>query len=111
MSATRTERDSFGSIEVLADGMASFEAHCARGIEANRARIAELLERSLMLVTALASHIGYDRAAEIARRAHREGATLRVAALALGHLTAQEFDRWVQPAERVRGGGISGTEK
>jgi len=90
------------SVRLLADGMASFEVHCARGIEANRERIAELLQRSLMLVTALAPHIGYDRAAEIAKRAHHEGITLREAALALGHVTAEEFDRWVQPMEMVR---------
>ena len=86
------------SVRLLADGMASFERHCARGIEANRARIAELMERSLMLVTALAPHIGYDRAAEIAKRAHAEGTTLRAAALALGYVAAADFDRWVQPA-------------
>ena len=92
------------SVRLLADGMASFEAHCARGIEANRERIAELLERSLMLVTALAPHIGYDRAAEIAKRAHREGSILREAALELGYVTAEEFDRWVHPLEMVRPG-------
>jgi fumarate hydratase class II len=86
------------SVRLLADGMTSFEAHCARGIEANRERIAELLERSLMLVTALAPHIGYDRAAEIAKRAHLDGITLREAALALGYVSADDFDRWVQPA-------------
>jgi fumarate hydratase class II len=91
------------SVRLLADGMTSFEAHCVRGIEANRERIAELLERSLMLVTALAPHIGYDRAAEIARRAHQDGITLRAAALALRHVTAEEFDRWVKPAEMVHG--------
>jgi fumarate hydratase class II len=93
------------SVRLLADGMASFEAHCASGIEANREHIAELLERSLMLVTALAPHIGYDRAAEIARKAHRNDATLREAALALGYVTAEEFDSWVKPAEMVRGSG------
>ncbi len=92
------------SVRLLAGGMASFEAYCARGIEANRERIAELLQRSLMLVTALAPHIGYDRAAQIAKRAHHEGITLREAALALGHVTAEEFDRWVQPMEMVRAG-------
>ena len=92
------------SVRLLAGGMASFEAHCARGIEARRERIAELLERSLMLVTALAPHIGYDRAAGIAKRAHHEGITLRAAALASGQVTAEEFDRWVQPMEMVRGG-------
>jgi len=85
------------SLRLLADGMASFERHCARGIEANRERIAELVERSLMLVTALAPHIGYDRAAEIAKLAHAEGTTLRAAALALGYVDAADFDRWVKP--------------
>jgi len=89
------------SVRLLADGMSSFEAHCVRGIEAKRERIAELLERSLMLVTALAPHIGYDRAAEIAKRAHHDGSTLREAALALQHVTAEEFDRWVKPVEMV----------
>lgn len=92
------------SIRLLADGMASFDAHCARGIEAQRERIAELLDRSLMLVTALVPHIGYDRAAEIAKRAHREGSTLREAALATGYVSAAEFDRWVVPA-RMAGAG------
>jgi fumarate hydratase class II len=93
------------SVRLLADGMTSFESHCARGIEADRERIGELLERSLMLVTALAPHIGYDRAAEIARHAHQRGTTLREAALALGHVTAQEFDRWVRPQDMVGGSG------
>ena len=87
------------SVRLLADGMASFEEHCVRGIEANHARIAELLERSLMLVTALTPHIGYDRAAEIAKRAHRDGSTLKQAALALGYVTEAEFDLWAQAAE------------
>ena len=85
------------SARLLADGCASFDEHCARGIEANEPRIRELLERSLMLVTALSPHIGYDKAAEIAKKAHREGTMLREAALALGHLTPEEFDRWMQP--------------
>jgi fumarate hydratase class II len=85
------------SARLLADGARSFDEHCARGIEADAARIGELLERSLMLVTALAPHIGYDRAAEIAKKAHREGSTLREAALALGYVSAQDFDRWVKP--------------
>ncbi|MBI5889146.1 MAG: class II fumarate hydratase [Nitrosomonadales bacterium] len=93
------------SVRLLADGMASFEEYCARGIEANTERIAELLERSLMLVTALTPHIGYDRAAEIAKRAHRDGSTLREAALALGHVTAEDFDRWVIPAEMIHPSG------
>jgi fumarate hydratase class II len=85
------------SVRLLADGCASFEEHCARGIEPNEPRIRELVERSLMLVTALAPHIGYDRAAEIAKKAHREGSTLKAAALALGYVSAADYDRWVQP--------------
>ena len=89
------------SARLLADGMRSFEEHCARGIAPNEARIRELLGRSLMLVTALAPHIGYDRAAEIAKKAHREGGTLREAALALGYVSAEDFDRWVRPEDMV----------
>jgi fumarate hydratase class II len=84
------------SARLLADGCRSFEEHCARGIEPNEARIGELVEGSLMLVTALAPHIGYDRAAEIAKKAHREGSTLRAAALALGYVKPEDFDRWVR---------------
>jgi fumarate hydratase class II len=93
------------SIRLLADGMTSFEEHCARGIAPNRARIDELLERSLMLVTALNPHIGYDKAAAIAKKAHREGTTLKAAALALGHVTEAEFDAWVRPENMVGRGG------
>ncbi len=89
------------SLRLLADGMASFDAHCARGIEADEARIAELMQRSLMLVTALNPHIGYDQAAEIAKRAHREGLTLRDAAIASGHVSAEQFDAWVRPQDMV----------
>ena len=97
------------SARLLADGCRSFEEHCARGIEPNEPRIREpneprireLLERSLMLVTALSPHIGYDRAAEIAKKAHREGSTLREAALALGHVSAEDFDRWVRPQAMI----------
>ena len=92
------------SVRLLADGCASFEEHCARGIQANEARINELVERSLMLVTALAPHIGYDRAAEIAKKAHREGSTLRDAALALGYVSAEDFERWVRPEAMTRPG-------
>jgi len=87
------------SVRLLADGMASFDQHCAAGIEPNRERIAELVERSLMLVTALNPHIGYDKAAKIAKKAHKEHTSLKEAALALGYLTAQEFDKWVVPAD------------
>ena len=93
--------DVLQSIRLLADGMASFEEHCARGIEPNRERIRELLERSLMLVTALNRHIGYDKAAAIAKKAHREGTTLREAALALGYVTEEQFDRWVRPERMI----------
>jgi fumarate hydratase class II len=89
------------SLRLLADGCRSFEEHCVRGIRANEPRIRELLERSLMLVTALSPHIGYDRAAEIAKKAHREGKTLREAALALGYVNAEDFDRWVRPEAMI----------
>ncbi|HTQ76475.1 MAG TPA: class II fumarate hydratase [Burkholderiales bacterium] len=89
------------SARLLADGMASFEEHCVRGIAANERRIAELLEHSLMLVTALAPHIGYDRAAEIAKKAHREGTTLRAAALALGYVSESDFERWMRPEDML----------
>ena len=89
------------SVRLLADGMVSFNDHCAVGIEPNRERIAELVSRSLMLVTALNPHIGYDKAAFIAKKAHKEGVSLREAALASGHVTAEEFDAWVDPAGMV----------
>lgn len=89
------------SVRLLADGMDSFERHCVRGIEPHRERITELLEKSLMLVTALNPHIGYDRAAEIAKKAHAEGTGLKAAALALGNVTAEQFDQWVVPANMV----------
>jgi len=89
------------SVRLLGDASRSFNEHCAAGIEPDRARIGELVARSLMLVTALAPRIGYDRAAEIARRAHRDGITLREAALALGHVTAEEFDRLVRPEDML----------
>ncbi|HUN69180.1 MAG TPA: class II fumarate hydratase [Burkholderiales bacterium] len=89
------------SARLLADGMASFEEHCVRGIAPNLQRIGEQLERSLMLVTALAPHIGYDRAAEIAKKAHKEGTTLREAACTLGYVKPGDFDRWVRPEDMV----------
>ena len=90
------------SVRLLADGMASFDEHCARGIEAKRERIGELVGRSLMLVTALAPHVGYDRAAEIAKQAHCDGATLKQAAVALGYVTEKQFEQWVRPEEMLR---------
>lgn len=93
------------SVRLLADGMASFDAHCARGIEPNRERIAELVERSLMLVTALNPHIGYDKAAQIAKKAHKEGLSLKQAALALGHVTEAQFAEWVVPGNMTNAKG------
>jgi fumarate hydratase class II len=90
------------SAGLLTEGMTGFEAHCVRGIMPNEPRIRELVERSLMLVTALAPHIGYDKAAKIAKTAHHEGTTLRAAALASGYLTADEFDAWVVPEAMTR---------
>ena len=89
------------SVRLLADGMVSFNDHCAVGIEPNRARITELVDRSLMLVTALNTHIGYDKAAFIAKKAHKEGSSLREAAIASGHVTAEQFDQWVVPGDMV----------
>jgi len=90
------------SIRLLADAASSFTDHCVVGIRANKARIGELMQNSLMLVTALAPHIGYDKAAEIAKTAHRRGSTLREAALRLGYVTAAEFDRLVRPERMTR---------
>jgi fumarate hydratase, class II len=89
------------SARLLADGMQHFDEHCARGIEPRLDRIGELLDRSLMLVTALAPHIGYDKAAAIAHKAHHDGSTLRDAALALGHVSDDEFERWVRPQDMI----------
>ncbi len=89
------------SVRLLADACESFEEHCARGIEPDRDRIRQHLEQSLMLVTALAPILGYDRAAEIAKKAHREGLTLKEATVALGYLTAEEFERRVRPERMV----------
>jgi fumarate hydratase class II len=89
------------SCRLLSDSMISFEKNAVRGIEANRDRIAKYLKDSLMLVTALTPHIGYDKAAEIAKKAHKEGSTLREAALSLGYLTGEEFDRYVRPENMV----------
>ena len=94
------------SVRLLADGMASFEEHCVRGITVNQQRIAELMERSLMLVTALAPYIGYERAAEIAKRAHQDGSSLKDAALVLGVVSEAEFDAWMRP-ELMLGPGAS----
>jgi fumarate hydratase class II len=89
------------SVRLLADGARSFDEHCAHGIEPKRERITALLQGSLMLVTALNPHIGYDQAAQIAKRAHRDGTTLREAAVASGLVTAEQFDEWVRPEQMV----------
>ncbi|MXO63340.1 class II fumarate hydratase [Qipengyuania oceanensis] len=89
------------SIRLLADASVSFTDNLVIGIEPNRDRIEELVESSLMLVTALAPHIGYDKAAEIAKRAHKDGTTLRKAALDLGYVEEEEFDRIVRPGSMV----------
>ncbi len=93
--------DVLDSIELLPDAMASFTTHCVQGIRADTVRMDELLQRSLMLVTALTPHIGYDRATRIAQHAHLHGTTLREAALASGDVSATDFDAWVQPAAMV----------
>lgn len=87
------------SIRLIADSCVSFSRHCAVGIEPNRERIDANLDRNLMLVTALNPHIGYDNAAKIAKKAHKEGTSLREAALATGVLTEQQFDEWVVPLD------------
>jgi len=89
------------SIRLLADACRSFTDHCVVGIVANEDRIAQLLGQSLMLVTALAPHIGYDKATEIAKKAHHDGSTLREASAALGYVTSEEFDTWVIPAKMI----------
>ncbi|HET6801439.1 MAG TPA: class II fumarate hydratase, partial [Casimicrobiaceae bacterium] len=92
------------SIDLLADAIDSFDERCAQGIEPERARIRANVERSLMLVTALNPHIGYENAAKIALAAHREGLSLREAALKLGLVSAEDFDRWVDAAAMTRPG-------
>jgi fumarate hydratase class II len=92
------------SARLLGDACVSFNDNCAAGIQPNLPAIDRHLENSLMLVTALNPHIGYHKAAEIAKKAHKEGTTLREAALALGHVTPEQFDEWVDPAKMVSGG-------
>jgi fumarate hydratase, class II len=89
------------SCRLLADASISFTDNCVIGIEANRLRIDELLRQSLMLVTALNPHIGYDNAAKVAKKAHKEGTSLKEAAVALGLLTPEQFDQWVRPQDMV----------
>ena len=96
--------DMLQSVRLLADATRSFTEHCVVGIRANQGRIRELMEQSLMLVTALAPAIGYDRAAQIAKRAHANGTTLREEALRSGGVTAAEFDRLVRPEKMIQPG-------
>jgi fumarate hydratase class II len=93
--------DLLQSIRLLADAADSFAANCVAGITANRARIEESLRNSLMLVTALNPHIGYDKAAQVAKRAFADGSSLKQAAAALGYVTPEDFDRWVRPEEMI----------
>ncbi|UOE41240.1 class II fumarate hydratase [Chryseobacterium suipulveris] len=89
------------SAQLLGDACNSFNEHCAIGIEANEPRIKELVEKSLMLVTALNTHIGYENAAKIAKTAHKNGTTLKEEAINLGLVTAEQFDEWVRPEKMV----------
>jgi fumarate hydratase class II len=92
------------SAKLLAKGVEAFTHHCVAGLEPNAARIDELMKKSLMLVTALNPHIGYDNAAKIAKKAHAEGTTLKEAALALGIVKAEDFDKWIKPEEMIHPG-------
>ena len=94
-------RNVLHSLRLLSDASRSFSVHCVRGIEANRARIAQLLNGSLMLVTALNPHIGYDKAARIAKNAHKKGCTLRESAIELGLVEPAKFDEWVRPEKML----------
>ena len=87
------------SATLIGDARVSFTENCVNGIEANQSRIDELVQNSLMLVTALNTKIGYYKAAEIANKAHQEGTTLKAAALALNYVTEEEFDAWVRPED------------
>ncbi len=93
------------SMQLLTDGCNNFRQHCLSGLQPDRQRMAENLNNSLMLVTSLTAHIGYDKAAKIARLAYQEGLTLREAALQLGFVSAPDFDRWVRPADMLGPGG------
>ncbi len=101
--------DTLDSLRLLADAMRSFASHCVARIQVNETRVGQLLQSSLMLVTALVPHIGYDRATRIAKHAHRQGSSLREAALELGEVTAEQFDAWVDPLQMLepRAGGKS----
>lgn len=89
------------SIRLLGDSSKSFSHNCVEGIKANKERIDKLLHESLMLVTALNPHIGYDKAAQIAKTAHKENSTLKKTAIKLGMLTEEQFNQWVKPEEML----------
>jgi fumarate hydratase, class II len=92
------------SVRLLADSCRSFTEHCARGIEVNREQVEDYVKKSLMLVTALSPVVGYDKAAKIAHTAHTDHSTLREAALKLGFISAEEFDKWVKPEQMTHPG-------
>lgn len=94
-------RNLLQSTRLIADSSVSFRKNCVDGIEPNRERIAALLHESLMLVTALNPYIGYDNAAKAAKKAHKEGTTLKQAAMSLGVLTSEQFDQWVRPEKMI----------
>ena len=94
-------RNLLHSTKLLADACGTFREFCVDGLQLDRARIEDLVQRSLMLVTALSPRLGYDKAAAIAKKAHLEGTTLKEAALALGYLSEEEFDAAVRPEEMV----------
>jgi len=94
-------RNFLHSVRLLADASKSFTDNCVVGIKANRDRINDLLHKSLMLVTALNPKIGYDKAAQCAKKAHKEGTSLKEAAVALGHITPEDFDKWVRPETMI----------
>ena len=91
------------SAQLIGDACVSFDVNCATGIEPNQKRITELVNNSLMLVTALNTKIGYYKAAEIANTAHQNGTTLKEEAVRLGYVTSEEYDEWVQPAKMTGG--------
>lgn len=94
-------RNVLQSVQLLGDASKSFAENCVTGIQANKERIDRLLQESLMLVTALNPHIGYEKGAKIAKQAHQKGITLKEAALELGFVTEADFDKWVQPQDML----------
>ena len=89
------------SVRLLSDASVSFQDHCVTGIQPNRKRIQSIMSESLMLVTALNPHIGYDNAAKAAKKAHKEGTSLKESCLALGLTTSEQFDKWVRPEDML----------